>query len=134
MGSNLSQIDILLRREIEARIAGPLIRAFAEEFGVEKTMAVVKPVIETLARESGAQAAEMMGGNSLADFSRAMGAWAAGDAYEQKVLRETETRYDFDITRCRYAEMYKELGMADLGFSLSCARDFAMTRRFQPTN
>jgi hypothetical protein len=132
MASDLSQISILVRREIEARIAGPLIRAVMKEFGAEKTLAVVKPVIEKLAKESGAQAAKSAGGNSLNDFARAMSAWAAGDAYEQVVLRQNDKQYDWDIKRCRYAEMYKELGMADLGFILSCARDFAMVEGFNP--
>jgi fumarate reductase iron-sulfur subunit len=132
MGANLSQVSILTRREIEARIAGPLIQAFMEEFGVDKTLAVVKPVIEKLAKESGAYAAEMAGGNSVADFAKAMSAWAAGGAYEQVVLKQTETQFDFDVKRCRYAEMYKELGLADLGFLLSCARDFAMIEGFNP--
>jgi len=132
MGSNLSQISILTRREIEARIAGPLIQAFMDEFGVDKTLAVVKPVIEKLAKESGAQAAEMVGGNSLADFARAMSAWSADDAYEQVILKQTETQFDFDVKRCRYAEMYKGLGLADLGVLLSCARDFAMVEGFNP--
>lgn len=133
MGSDLSQVSILTRREIEARIAGPLIQAFMKEFGVDKTLAVVKPVIEKLAKESGALAAQMAGGNSLADFARAMSAWSAGDAYEQEIIRQTETQFDFDIKRCRYAEMYKELGLADLGVLLSCARDFAMVEGFNPS-
>ena len=132
MGSDLSQVSILTRREIEARIAGPLIQAFMKEFGVDKTLAVVKPVIEKLAKESGALAAQMAGGNSLADFARAMSAWSAGDAYEQEIIRQTETQFDFDIKRCRYAEIYKELGLADLGVLLSCARDFAMVEGFNP--
>ena len=132
MGSDLSQISILMRREIEARIAGPLIQAFMKEFGVDKTLAVVKPVIEKLAKESGALAAKMAGGNSLADFAKAMSAWSAGDAYKQVVLRQTQTQFDWDVTRCRYAEMYKELGLADLGVLLSCARDFAMVEGFNP--
>jgi len=132
MGSNLSEVNILTRREIEARIAGPLIKAFMVEFGVDRTLAVVKPVIEKLAKESGAQAAEMAGGNSLADFVRATSTWAAGDAYEKVVLRQTETHFDFDIKRCRYAEMYKEMGFAHLGFVLSCARDSAMIEGFNP--
>jgi fumarate reductase iron-sulfur subunit len=132
MGSNLSEVNMLTRREIEARIAGPLIKAFMEEFGVDKTLAVVKPVVERLAKESGAQAAELTGGSSLADFVRATITWAAGDAYEKVVLRQTKTHFDFDIKRCRYAEMYKKLGYAHLGFVLSCARDFAMIEGFNP--
>ena len=38
----------------------------------------------------------------------------------------------WNITRCAYAEMYKKLGMEDLGFEFSCARDFAMVDGFNP--
>jgi hypothetical protein len=37
-----------------------------------------------------------------------------------------------NTTRCRYAEMYRELGMPKLGFTLSCARDFALVEGFNP--
>ena len=132
MGSDLSQVSILVRREVEARIAGPIIKAFIDEFGADKTLSLVKPLIEKFAKESGAKAAEMAGGNTFADFAKAMSAWAAGDAYEQVVLRLTETQFDFDIKRCQYAEMYKELGLPDLGVLLSCSRDFAMVEGFNP--
>lgn len=132
MGADLSQINILTRREIEARIAGPLIRAFIEEMGRDKALAVVNRVIKSLAQESGAELAKQLGGNSMADFARGLSAWAAGDAYEMEVLELSDTRYFFDIKRCRYADMYKELGMADLGVVLSCARDFELVEGFNP--
>ena len=37
-----------------------------------------------------------------------------------------------NVTRCRYAEMYEELGLQELGYMLSCARDFAMIDGFNP--
>jgi hypothetical protein len=37
-----------------------------------------------------------------------------------------------DIKRCRYAEMYKELGIEEVGFLLSCGRDYAMVSGFNP--
>ena len=37
---------------------------------------------------------------------------------------------DFNVTRCRYAELYKELGFADLGSQVQCARDHAMVSGF----
>ena len=36
----------------------------------------------------------------------------------------------FNVTRCRYAEMYRELGMADLGGIFSCGRDGALSTGF----
>lgn len=132
MGVDLSNINILTRREIEARIAGPLIKAFIEEFGRDKTLAVVNRVITSLARESGIQLAKQMDGNSPADFAKGLSAWAADDAYEMEVLELTDRKYFFNMKRCRYAEMYKELGLADLGFVLSCNRDFELVKGFNP--
>jgi len=132
VGADLSQINILTRREIEARIAGPLINAFIEELGRDKVFAVVNRVIRSLAHESGAQLAKQMGGNSMADFAKGLSAWGAGDAYEMEVLELSQDKYFFNMTRCRYADMYRELGMADLGIVLSCARDFQLVEGFNP--
>ena len=37
---------------------------------------------------------------------------------------------DFNVTRCRYAEFYKDPGLADLGFRFHCNRDHAMLLGF----
>lgn len=133
MPEDISQISILTRREIEARIAGPLINAFMEELGSDKSLKVVKRVIEPLARESGNQLARQVGGNSMRDFAKGMKTyWESGGAYEKEELELSETKYDFNIKRCRYAEMYKALGLAELGFVLSCGRDFDMIKGFNP--
>jgi len=132
MGADLSQINILTRREIEARIAGPLIRAFIDELGRNRALVVANKVIKSLARESGKQLAKQMGENSIAAFAKGLSAWTAGDAYEMEVLELSDTRYFFNVKRCRYADMYKELDMADLGVVLSCGRDFELVEGFNP--
>ena len=132
MGADLSQIPILIRREIEARIAGPLIRAFMEEFDQKKAREVTSRVINELARESAVQRAEACGGNSLAHLTYGENQWSAGGALEREVLEKTETTYNYNIVRCKYAEMYQKLGLADLGYVLSCGRDFAMFEGFNP--
>ena len=48
------------------------------------------------------------------------------------MLEQSAERLSFNVVRCRYAEMYRTLGMADLGSSLSCQRDFALARGIQP--
>lgn len=126
----MSEIGILTRREIEARIAGPIIRAFIEEVGRDKALAVVSRVIKSLAQESGALLAKQLGGNSIADLVRGTRAWKTEDALKKEVLEVSETTYYYDMVRCRYADMYRELGMADLGFVLSCGRDFEFFKGF----
>ena len=39
------------------------------------------------------------------------------------MLEATEEKMDFNVTRCRYSEMYKEMGLGDIGHLLSCNRD-----------
>jgi L-2-amino-thiazoline-4-carboxylic acid hydrolase len=39
---------------------------------------------------------------------------------------------DFNVTRCRYAEFYRGLGLAELGYLIHCNRDHAMIDGFNP--
>ena len=132
----LNDIGVLKRREIEARILAPVLAALGEEFGRERVLEVTRDAIINLAREQGAQLAAQTGGNELADFARALAAWKKDDAMQMDVLTEpvglNEERYDFNVTRCRYAEMYRALGIPELGAALSCNRDFALIEGFNP--
>jgi L-2-amino-thiazoline-4-carboxylic acid hydrolase-like protein len=132
MGADLSNIGILLRREIEARMVGPLYQAFAKEFGEEKTLAIVKETIVKLAMESGEDLSRWVEGNDLAAFEKGLELWTRDNALEIEILDRSETRLSFNVTRCRYAEMYKETEIPELGKVLSCARDFAMVEGFNP--
>lgn len=124
---------LLERREIEARIVGPLIRAFCDEIGVERTLEVVKRVITELARTSGAELASQVGEASLTAFASCLDRWKERGALEIDVLEQSSDRLDFNVTRCRYAEMYRALGLNDLGAALSCQRDFALIEGFNPS-
>ena len=49
--------------------------------------------------------------------------WEKENALDVKVLDDDGQRYNYDVTRCRYAEMYHEMGLGEIGHLLSCARD-----------
>ncbi len=125
-------LTLLQQREIEARVVGPLVRGFAEELGAEKALEVVRRVIAGLAREGGSDLAARLGDASLGAFASCLGRWSEGGALEIDVLESTGERLSFNVTRCKYAEMYRALGLADLGSSLSCLRDFALIEGFNP--
>ncbi len=131
-GADLSQVSILARREIEARILMPVLNAFMKQYGREQTVKIVDPVIQELAREGGVQLARALGGNSIRDFAKGLSMWTREDALRLEVKEETDTKYAFNVTRCRYAEMYKELGVQDYGALLSCGRDAALIVGFNP--
>ncbi len=128
----LNEIGVLKRREIEARILAPMINAFAEEFGRARVLEIARRVIVEIAREQGRALANRMGGNSLQHFVASKDNWVKGDALSMEVLQADEAEYDYNVTRCRYAEMYRALGIPELGAILSCGRDFALGEGFNP--
>lgn len=126
------ELTLLKQREIEAAIVAPVFRAFAAELGEERAREIVAGVVRALAKEAGCAAAVSVGGNDLLHLKLAVEKWKAGGALELTVLREDAESFEFDVTRCRYAEMYARLGLADLGPILSCSRDAAMIEGFNP--
>lgn len=126
----LNDIGVLKRREIEARILAPLVDALAAEFGRDRVLRIAKTVITRIAREQGRALADRMRGNTLAHLAKSQADWLKGDALTIEVLRADDTAYDYDVTRCRYAEMYRALGIPELGAVLSCGRDFALGEGF----
>jgi len=128
----LNSVGVLKRREIEARIVAPLIERLGEEFGAERVRELAADVIIDVAKSQGASMAELLGGNDLSVFAGSMEAWTRGGALELEVIEQTDTRFAFNVTRCKYAEMYRELGDADLGARMSCNRDGTMVEGFNP--
>lgn len=125
-------ISLLQQREIEARIVAPIYHAFAAELGEEKARRILAEVIRGLAHESGCMASETVGGSSLEQLKEVVEQWNQGGALELHVLRDAPDSLEFDVTRCRFAEMYRRLGLEDLGPILSCGRDGAMIEGFNP--
>ena len=74
--------------------------------------------------------AAAMGGNSLSHFQSSLAFWSRDGAMQTVIHRSDGEHLDFDVVRCRYAEMYHALGIAELGKTLSCNRDFALIEGF----
>lgn len=129
---DINDVPIIVRREIEALIAGPLIKAYIEELGREKALAVARKVVAGLAMDSGKLLAAFAGGNTMEHLSRALPLFSQGGALDIEVVETGTTQARVNITRCRYAEMYREYGLEDMGFLLSCGRDFDLIEGFSP--
>lgn len=125
-------ISILEQRRIEAEVIKPLVREFERELGAERTREVLRRVITELAQDKGRDMARSAGSNSLSTFAGLHEPWVRNGALEFEVLEESDDRYAYNVTRCRYAEMYRELGLEDLGFTLSCNRDASLIGGFNP--
>jgi hypothetical protein len=126
----LNEIGVLKRREIEARLLAPIVDALGEKFGRQEVLETVREVIVAIARRQGQELAVKMGRNDLAAFERSVEPWSRNDSLQLRVLNQNEDALDFDVTRCRYAEMYRDLGIQDLGGILSCVRDASFVEGF----
>ena len=124
------RIGVLNRRETEARVLAPVIEAMAEEFGREKVLEILRDTIVRLANEQGVELAEAMGGDGPAEFMESMKFWRQDNALEIDVLEQSDDKLAFNVTGCRYAQIYKALGIPELGAILSCNRDFAFAEGF----
>lgn len=58
--------------------------------------------------------------------------FAAGDALDYDVVKQTPDTFEVNVTGCRYAKFYQELGVPELGFLLTCSADFPMAEGFGP--
>ena len=126
------QVGVLKRREIEARILKPFMAALAERFGEAEVRVVLAEVVRATARGSGAAMREGAAAGDLTRFAEAWEPWFRGGALEINELERTPDSWTFNVTRCRYAELYRSLGMAELGATLSCNRDAALIEGFDP--
>ena len=127
-----AKIGVLTRREVEARILTPVIDALGESFGPEAVLSVVQSTIVKIAREQGADLSNLMGNNSLHHFFETLQFWTRDDALKIEVIEASEDVLSFNVTRCRYAELYDSLGIRNIGTIFSCARDFALVEGFNP--
>ena len=125
-------IGVLTRREVEARILAPVIDALGNEFGREKVIGILRETIIRIAEEQGELLGQLMEGNSLQHFYKSLEYWTKDGALEVETIEQSDEVFSFNVKRCRYAELYEKLGIAELGTALSCARDFALIKGFNP--
>jgi hypothetical protein len=123
-------IGHLQKRKIEARVLIPFITACRQKFGDGPTRDAVAATIRSLAAEEGARWAGSFGSDVAGLRELAETVWAGGGGLDIEVLDQTDDRLAFNVTRCRYAEFYKELGLEDLGSLIHCSRDHAMVAGF----
>jgi len=130
----VSDIPTLTKRRLQAQVIGPIYAEMVAEIGEERASAILDSAIRKAAIAEGREFARRApgGATSMAEFIKLYELWTADDALEMKVLVANDERFDFDITRCRYAETYKEMGLGKIGHLLSCNRDGTFCQGYDP--
>ncbi|QGH63646.1 L-2-amino-thiazoline-4-carboxylic acid hydrolase [Serratia proteamaculans] len=124
MSEAKNELGILARRRIEAEIIKPIYQILVREIGKERAQAVIGEAIENAAIEAGKNfAAQEPNGADLQSFAALQYLWEKDDALQVKVINQDPQHFDYNVIRCRYAEMYHQMGLGEIGHLLSCARD-----------
>ena len=134
MGEGRDDIAPMLeRRRVEAEILGHVYAALKETQGAEIAAGVVAEAVRRSSIAQGqAMAAAQGGDTSLQSFVDLQPAWTRGGALETVARETTADRFSFDVVRCRYAEMYREMGLGEIGHLLSCQRDETFCQGYDP--
>lgn len=127
------QLGILQRRRIEANIIAPIYRIMCRELGSRKAAEIIHEAISEDARKAGARfAANEPGGANMRTFIAIQDLWKQDDALVTTTLVESDDEYVYEVHSCAYAEMYHEMGLADIGGLLSCTRDEDFILGYEP--
>ena len=118
------QLPILERRRIEAMILKNVHQVIEERSGTAEADAVLGEAVTRSAIDQGKSFADELGRTpDLQDFADILPLWTHGGSLEIETLNASKDQLEFNVTRCRYAEMYREMGLGRIGHLLSCNRD-----------
>ena len=126
-------ISVIERVKIQAQVLVPLVKALQAELGEERANALVRKTLGNIFRRVGEQWWQSKQSTHLAEnMASAFASWARGDALDYSVRAQSQDIYEVDVTECRYAQFYNELGEPELGFLLACSQDFSFTEGLSP--
>jgi hypothetical protein len=115
---------MLERRRIEAGILKHVYDTLKASHGIETAQATIAEAVRKSAMEQGRQMAAAAGPQrNLTTFIDGHEPWLRGGALTIDVQEKTATHYRYNVRRCKYAEMYRDMGLGEIGHLLSCQRD-----------
>jgi hypothetical protein len=126
-------VPVIQQVKIQAQVLIPLVKALQAELGEERANALVRRALGGIYRRYGEEFWRTKNENNLGNaMASAFATYAREDALDYRVIEQSPDAFEFDVTGCRYAEFYKELGEPELGFLLVCGADFPMAEGFGP--
>lgn len=125
------EIPLIEQIKIQAQALVPLVKALQAELGEPRANAIIRRALGEQYRKLGERWWRAQQGSGLgAKLAASFESFAGGDALDYDVVQQTAEAFDVNVTGCRYARFYQQLGVPELGFLLICEADFAMADGF----
>jgi hypothetical protein len=110
---------------LQAQVLVPVLRALRAEFGTERVNRIAWKALEEWRRQLVREMHAPFSGSPAERWAAGVNANLpqVGDAIDIEMLKQEPDAFEFNITGCRFAEFFRQLGEPDLGFALLCAMD-----------
>jgi hypothetical protein len=126
-------VTILAQRHIEIDLIQFVYQSIRDKHGLELAKRLIGQAVINDARAAGRQKAALTSGPAnLLTFAEILPQWSSGGALVMTVMESSPDILRYVVHNCRYAEMYKEMGLLKLGFLVSCGRDGAFMEGYAP--
>jgi hypothetical protein len=126
-------IPLIEQVKIQAQVLVPLVKTLQADLGEERANALVRKALGERYRKYGERWWRRQGERGLGEkMAAAFDGFAAGGALDYEVLDNGREAFDVNVTGCRYARFYREIGAPELGFLLVCSSDVDMAEGFGP--
>ena len=112
--------------KIQARIVIPIVKALERELGKERAHAIVGEAI------ADAYASWQATRTPVRNTHPRDGNMAHTFPVETQVVDDTDTAFALNMTRCQFAEYFREIGEPEIGALLTCGVDFATQAKLRP--
>jgi hypothetical protein len=117
--------------KIQAQVLVPLVKTLRAELGEAKADALIRQALGGMYRKLGDRWWRSKSGNDLGANIADLFEWtSAADALQYQVTQQAPDRFEADVTQCRYAQFFEQIGAPELGFLLVCSADFPITEGF----
>jgi hypothetical protein len=124
-------VSVIQQAKIQAEVLVPLVKAMQAELGEARANALVRKALGDTYRRYGEAFWRAKNEKNVGTaVASAFATYARDDALDYTIIEQSKDAFVFDVTRCRYAEFYRELGEPELGFLLVCSADFDTAQGF----
>jgi len=126
---------LMERVKLQTEVLLPLLRHLRAELGVEKANNLFYPVLRRMTKDWIMEIASSESKDPIENFRKTSElhlTYFEGDV-DMDVLRADDERLEVNVTGCRYADFFRQLGEPELGSILTCEMDDHIAELSAPT-
>jgi hypothetical protein len=113
----------------------PVLQGLAQELGEDRFLEALKKVAFECALKAGQDTARQLPCNDFAAFNASAKEPSRFGKHilTLEIVEDTPQAVEVKVTECLWAKTFREMGAAEIGYSLICYRDYADCQGFNPS-